>query len=348
MTSSLTTATMWSSGTTAACAGPQLNASSSGADAAISSASTQCGLRHSGRLRNFIARPVSGNTYFQNVERVGADAPHSDEFELQEHRIGGLVLLGGQVLDHSAHRPAAGIVLKPRQALDQLVVLERIVVAVHAVPAAGQRPLAGQVDLLGGLVNETVAKVQRAAGGGPIRRAEVLADEGAVLGVELQRRIGTPGRRDLPADRGEQVGGVAGARLHAGQRDQLVGEVIALAEGELQALESAGRLGEAAGDRERQLVGIVDAVAADELVLGEHLRVAEVQQRGVEYRNQVLVAEGRVDVVGAGLQRLFVVAPGEAERTVEGDAGIEAEDRQAARDVRLGRAVVERVVGAVP
>src|SRR5512139_1840898 len=161
MTSSLTTATMWSSGRTAACAGNRL-------EAAISSASAHWALRHSGRFSNFIARPVSGNTLFQNIERVGADAPHSSEFELQEHRIGGLVFLGGQVLEHSAHRPAAGIVLKPRQALDQLVVLERIVVAEHAVPASSQRPLAGHIDLLGGLVNETVAKVQRAAGGGPI------------------------------------------------------------------------------------------------------------------------------------------------------------------------------------
>src|SRR5512139_569492 len=337
MTSSLTTATIWSSGRTAACAGNRI-------DAAISSAATHSGRGHSGRLRNFIARPVSGNTLFQNVERVGADAPHAGEFQLQEQGGGRLVFLGRQLLEQSAYRPAAAIVLKPRQALDQLVVLERIVVAEHAVPAAGQRPLPGQVDLLGGLVNETVAKVQRAAGGGAIRGAEILADDGAVLGVELQRRINAPAARDLSADGGEQVGGIAAAGRHPWQGDQLVAEVIALAEGELQALQPAVRLGESAGDRERQLVGVVDPVAANELVFSEHLRVAEIQHRGVEHRDIALEAVGRVDIVGARLQRLFVGGPAEAERAVEGDAGIEAEDGQVAGDVLPGALVVQRVI----
>src|SRR5512139_3151769 len=113
MTSSLTTATMWSSGRTAACAGSR-------ADAAINSASIQRGQCHSGRFRDFIARPVSGNTLFQNVERVGADAPHARQFQLQEQGGGRLVFLGRQLLEQSAYRPAAAIVLKPRQALDQL------------------------------------------------------------------------------------------------------------------------------------------------------------------------------------------------------------------------------------
>src|SRR5512135_1010071 len=99
MTSSLTTATMWSSSCTAAWAGSRV-------DTAISSASTQCGRRHSGRLNNLIARPVSGNTTFQIFERVRADATHSVQHQLEEQRVGGLVCLGGETLQHPTQRPA--------------------------------------------------------------------------------------------------------------------------------------------------------------------------------------------------------------------------------------------------
>src|SRR3569623_1576758 len=260
MTSSFTTATMWSSSCTAAWAGDRT-------DTASSSARTQCGRRHSGRLNNFIALPVSGNTMFQNVEWIGADAPHSVQLQLEEQRIGGLVFLGCQSLQHRAQRPASAIVFKPGQALDQLGVLEGIVVAEHAVPALGERPLCGQVDLFRGLVDEAVTQVYHAAGTGPIGRAEVLADGGAVLGVELPCRVDAPAARDLSADGGQQVGGIAGARRDAGQGDLLRAEKIALAEGGLQPFQSAVRLDEPAGDGNRQLVGVVDAVAADELVL---------------------------------------------------------------------------------
>src|SRR5512135_1531220 len=205
MTWSLTTATMWSSSCTAAWAGNRV-------DRAISSAITQCGRRHSGRLRNFIARPVSGNTMFQNVERVGANAPHAVQLQLEKQGVGGLVRLGGQTLEHAAQYPAAPIVFKSRQALDQLVLMQRVVVAEHAVPAAGQRPLRRQIDLLGGLVNETVAQVQYAAGSRPVGCTQVLPHGGVVLGVELPGRVDAPVARDLSADGGEQVGGVAGAR----------------------------------------------------------------------------------------------------------------------------------------
>src|SRR5512143_2512945 len=236
MTSSLTTATMRSSSCTAAWAGSRV-------DTAISSASSQCGRRHSGCLNNFIARPVSGNTVFQNVERVRADTPHSVQFELDEECIGGLVFLGGKTLHHPAQRPAAAIVFKSRQAFDQFAVLEGVVVAEHAVPASGECPLGGQVDLLRGLVDEAITQIHHAAGRGPIGGAEAFTDGGAVLGVELPRGIDAPGAGDL-------------AR----------GEVTAVSEGGLQPLESAGRLGEPAGDREGQLVGVVDAGAAGELV----------------------------------------------------------------------------------
>src|SRR5512139_2707534 len=218
MTWSLTTATMRSSSCTAAWAGSRV-------DTAISSAITQCGRRHSGCLNNFIARPVSGNTMFQNVERVGADATHSVQHQLEEQRVGGLVFLGGQALQHPAQRPAPPIVFKSCQALDQFAVLERVVVAEHAVPAPGKRPLRGQVDLFRGLIDETVTQIYHAAGAGPVGGAEVLADGSAVLGVELPGGVDAPVTRDLPADGGEQVGGIAGAGCDAGQRDLLRAEV---------------------------------------------------------------------------------------------------------------------------
>src|SRR5512135_1626417 len=104
MTSSLTTATMRSSCVTAACAGKSADA------ATIRSARAHCGRHQSGRRRNFIGRPVSGNTMFQNLERVGADASHPVQFELEEERIGGLVRLGRQALHHRAQYPASAIV----------------------------------------------------------------------------------------------------------------------------------------------------------------------------------------------------------------------------------------------
>ena len=199
------------------------------------------------------------------------------------------------------------------------------------------------------MVHRRAREGQRAAGAGPVGRAEVLADGGAVLGVELQGGVDAPVARDLSADGGQQVGGVAGADgIVLVQGDLLRAEVITLAERDLQAFESAGLLDKTAGDRERQLVGVVDAVAADELVFGEHLRVAEIEQCAVEYRDIFLIAVRREHVKGARLQRLFVILAGKAERTVEIDAGIEAEDRQVAGDALLGRIVVQRVVGAVP
>src|SRR3569623_2070167 len=134
MTSSFTTATMWSSSCTAAWAGGRT-------DTAISSARTQSGRRHSGRLNNFIARPVSGNTMFQNVEWIGADAPHSVQLQLEEQRIGGLVFLGSQSLQHRAQRPAFAIVFYAGQAVDLIVVVVGIVVAEHEVPALCERSL---------------------------------------------------------------------------------------------------------------------------------------------------------------------------------------------------------------
>ena len=117
--------------------------------------------------------------------------------------------------------------------------------------------------------------------------------------------LGRPLIAELRVDRRQQIALVAGARGFAGQRDLLVGEVVALPDGGAQAL-GAGLLVEDAGrERERQLVRIDDPVVARVDVLREELRIVEVGQRTVEVGQLVLRAERYVGVIQPRLERLL-------------------------------------------
>jgi hypothetical protein len=61
------------------------------------------------------------------------------------------------------------------------------------------------------------------------------------------------------------------------ERHSLVAEIEALADGGAQRFLAVRA--EARGERRRQLVGVAEAVAADEAVLGEELRIVEVGER---------------------------------------------------------------------
>ena len=105
-------------------------------------------------------------------------------------------------------------------------------------------------------------------------------------------------------------------------------EVVALAESEAQLLLAAAGIDQAARQRRGELIGVVDAVAAGELVLGEDLRQAEVRFGRVEIRQLVLRAKWNVDIVEARLQRLEEIAAPESGLAFERYRAVDAVDRQ--------------------
>src|SRR6185437_723337 len=107
----------------------------------------------------------------------------------------------------------------------------------------------------------------------------------------------------------------------------LILEVEALANGETQALAAGSLVEEARGERQRQLVGVADAIASDVAVVGEELREIEVVERGVEYRGVVLPPVGNVDVVGTRLERLRERGAADFEVTLEVQSRVDAGDR---------------------
>jgi hypothetical protein len=76
------------------------------------------------------------------------------------------------------------------------------------------------------------------------------------------------------------------------ERDALRPEVVHLPERSLEALEARCRFDEARGERERELVRVPDAVAADEAVVGEDLREVEVRLRRGEVRQRLWSRKG--------------------------------------------------------
>src|SRR6185503_9242371 len=110
----------------------------------------------------------------------------------------------------------------------------------------------------------------------------------------------------------------------------------------LEALEPRGRLDEPGSERERELVRIADAVAADEAVVGEDLREVEIRFRGGEVRQLALVAKRHIEVEEARLEGLQESAPAPLEGAVEEDARVHARDRhRAARCLEAARILVE-------
>src|SRR3954468_23579844 len=196
----------------------------------------------------------------------GADLADAGELDLEHQRGRGDLGRGLQALHHEAEHPAAGVVFRARETLEQPVVENGVIVAPDAVPAAADRPLSGDVDLSqdGALV--AVARVQ------DLRYFRRVPERNAVLlrrpsvGVVLRGHVKGRGAR-ATADRCEHVGlaRVAKRRVRR-QADTLVAEIEPLAKRGAQPF-LAVLLQEAGGYRGGELVGVAEAVAADEAVL---------------------------------------------------------------------------------
>ncbi len=197
----------------------------------------------------------------------------------------------------------------PASASMTWLVLQRIVEASHGVPAVRQWPLRGEVDLVDVSRAVTVVRADH-------RRASWLPscpggrpDQLAAFGGVLRGEVDGPRLPSSAVTPREQVGRVARARRFAGQRHALRTEVVALADGRAQSFGAGFVVEYAGGERERELVGLGDAVVARVDVLGEQLRVVQFDQRAVEVRQVVLVAVRDVRVEEPRLQRLLRPAP---------------------------------------
>ncbi len=219
----------------------------------------------------------------------------------------------------------------------------------------GQRPLPGEIDLLelrndpgrvDVLPNVAVARIEHL----PRRRLPAHADVEQLglrmIEVVLQRARGRPvvGK---PAFAGQQQVGCIGGARRLGQRHALALEIVALADRKPRPLVAGGRIEQARGQRERELIGVADAIAAEIAVLGEQLRKVEIVDRGVERRDLVLSPVRYVDVESARLERLGVVAAEHVRFALEDQPAVEAGDRHRAIEVLfLHGAVVGEIVVA--
>src|SRR6185312_9527706 len=266
--------------------------------------------------RRVVGAQIPRHASAQQVERTGSDPREAVEFQLDEHRVGGLLGRRRQAMEHEAQDPAVLIVLDACDGLERLFIVQRVVPAAEQRHVVADRPLARDIELpqcidaTGGGIDElagvAIAEVERAAE--PRRVAQrdvellVLADVEVLLDEALQR----PGVGQLALGLEQDVGARARAR-HLGERHALVGEVEALAERHAQPLRTRQRVEQPRGHRHRQLVGVADAVVAEIAVLAEELREIEVVDRRVEDRQRVLVAVRDVDVEEPRLERLHEV-----------------------------------------
>ena len=139
--------------------------------------------------------------------------------------------------------------------------------------------------------------------------------------------------------------GLARYRCRA-ERDQFIGEEIALGQREAQLLSAVLGIDKAADNRGRELVGVVDPVATGEVVFGKYLREIEIGQGAVEVRQLILRPERDVDVVQTRLQGLSVGPAKEFRIQFESKRAINAVDRNLAR-LRRSALVLEGIVGVV-
>ena len=129
----------------------------------------------------------------------------------------------------------------------------------------------------------------------------------------------------------------------------LAGEVLALAHARTEKFEAAGLVDVSRRDDGSELIGLRDAVVARIEVRREECGEGEVRDGGVEDRNVVLIAVGRIGVVDPGLERLIGALPKEARIALEPKAGIEGQRRrEAARRLVPVVAVAAHVVELVP
>ena len=193
------------------------------------------------------------------------------------------------------------------------------------MPAAAQRPLSGNVDLVdrcGDLPVVTVSRIQYLAGFRAETQPHRIAGEPAVRQVVLPGSIGIEPGQDLSAEGGQKIGlvplAIFGTRVGGVQCDPVACEVEALTQHGTHDFVAGSRIKQAGGGCCRQLIGIVDAIPAGELVFGKNLREIEVGEAGVKNRDVILSLVRDVHVVEPGFEGLRVVLAEPSARTLEG------------------------------
>ena len=110
----------------------------------------------------------------------------------------------------------------------------------------------------------------------------------------------------------------------AGQRHPSIFEVQDLPDTGAQVLASVARTDQAAGQTDRQLVGVADTVESGEAVVSKQLVVSERQLRGIELRQAILVLVALVQVEHLRFQRMAQRLPERLHRAIEIQPALDA------------------------
>src|SRR4030095_785506 len=144
--------------------------------------------------------------------------------------------------------------------------------------------------------------------------------------VVLPKADQRPGVGQTTLDAHEEVGVVRGARRLV-QNDALILEVEALADRYAYSLGARLGIEEPRRKRERELIGVADAIVAQVAVDGEELREIEVVDRRVEGRRLALVLIRYVDVDRARFERLDAAQSEFLHIPLEDEPGVDRRDR---------------------
>ena len=171
---------------------------------------------------------------------------------------------------YQPRRPAAGIVLQPREPFEYLVVMQRVVPSSQRIPFRRHWPLRRHIDLLLKYTGIPVRQIKHLAGLRPVSQRMITALYLIIHGAVLKERIEPPRCRHFPPGAQQHIGPICTRRWQI-QRDFRFGKKVALANNKSQALVTITRINESAGDRRGYFVSVVYAVATGELVFPEQL-----------------------------------------------------------------------------
>src|SRR5690606_13446619 len=311
----------------------------------------------------------------KTVDTIAGNAAESLEDHLQEDAAVALVtgnrlefVVVDPVTVDETELPAAAVIFKTAEGFQGSVTGEIMLPTADHAPLRVERPDEGHIRLIDaailvfveragqgiegvGLIAETVARVDHLAWLRLVIDQQATGVVVVLLGIPEYVTAQFP-RITYPV---HELGGISGtgvvvlfAALTFGlqQLHALILEIEDLAEAGAGALDAVA-FQRPAGHPQGQLVGIADTVAAAEAIVAEQRVVAEGILVGIEQRLVILVAVGRVQVEGAGLQRLPQIAAEPAGVAVEIQPRIQAGYRNGAGGVGVGAVVIESQ-GRVP
>ena len=282
----------------------------------------------------------------QHPPGAAAHVAQSFEYEFEVDGAVFLVVAGAvaPVFARQPPGPAAVVVFDAADVVEEAVVAVRVVAAVEQPPLRVDAPGGGE----GGLVVVAAVVVVREVDETVAVEVVVEADDVAFVAVFLGVPVGEAVEAPVLVNLVEAFADEYGATLFFGglvaELDATVFEVLDLAEREAQFFLSVVVAVEAAADGGGELVGVADAVFANEAVAREEPVPGEAAFVGVKVGDFALVFVGGVEVVQARLQRLCPVFALPAEVALEGEFAVQAEGRQEAVVVFAAQLVLARAV----